>query len=49
MNTAHKIGRLKNRLNRCKIKLSDKDLGHEQRTKLVSRVSEIELQLKNVV
>lgn len=42
MNETHKIGKLRNRLNRCKKKLTDKDLGHEQKSKLVSRVSELE-------
>jgi hypothetical protein len=46
MNAAHKIGRLRNRLNRCKNKLTDKELGHDQRTRLTTRISELEKLLK---
>jgi len=42
MNTAHKLGKLKNRLNRCKKRLSDKEISSEQRGRLVQRQSELE-------
>lgn len=47
MNTAHKLGKLRNRLNRCKKRLSDKDLPGEQRGRLVQRQSELERLLNN--
>ena len=43
MNEKHKTNRLKNRLNRCKKRLSDKDLPSEQRTKVQQRLAELEL------
>ena len=42
MNTEHKTNNLKNRLNRCKKRLSDKDLPSEQRTKVQQRLAELE-------
>lgn len=47
MNEGHKLGKLRNRLNRCKKRLSDKDLPGEQRSRLVQRISELERVLKN--
>jgi len=46
MNAAHKLGKLKNRLNRCKKRLSDKELPTEQRGRIVQRQSELEQQLR---
>ena len=43
MNETHKTNKLKNRLNRCKKKLSEKDLPSEQRTKVQQRLAELEL------
>jgi len=45
MNAAHKIGKLKNRLNRLKKRLSDKDLPSEQRSRITQRLSELEAEL----
>lgn len=46
MNTGHKLGKLRNRLSRCKKRLSDKDLPGEQRSRIAQRVSELERELK---
>jgi len=43
MNEEHKTNKLRNRLNRCKKRLSDKDLPAEQRTKVQQRLAELEL------
>lgn len=45
MNTTHKAGKLKNRLNRCKKRLNDKDIPVEQKHRLSQRVLELEDQL----
>jgi hypothetical protein len=42
MNIAHIIGRKRNRLNRCKKRLSDKELGGVQRNQIVQRLAELE-------
>ena len=42
MNQAHKLGKLKNRLSRCKKRLSDKDLPSEQRSRVQQRLAELE-------
>ena len=44
MNAAHKTGKLKNRLNRLKKRLSDKDLPLEQKSRISQRLSELEFQ-----
>lgn len=44
MNAAHKVGLLKNRLNRCKKRLTDKDLPAEQRSRVSQRLAELEFQ-----
>jgi hypothetical protein len=46
MNAAHKVGKLKNHLNRCKKRLSDKDLPSDQRGRLVQRSAELEREVK---
>ena len=46
MNTAHKVGKLKNRLARCKKRLSDKDLPASQRNQIEQRLAELERELK---
>lgn len=43
MNETHIEGKLKNRLNRCKKRLSDKALPSEQRTRVQQRLSELEV------
>ena len=45
MNVAHKIGKLRNRLSRCKKRLSDKDLPGEQRSRIQQRMAELESEL----
>ena len=47
MNDSHKLGRKKNRLNRCRKRLSDKYLGSDQRNKIIQRQAELEFELKN--
>jgi hypothetical protein len=42
MNEEHKINKLRNRMNRCKKRLSDKDLPLEQRSKVSQRLAELE-------
>jgi hypothetical protein len=42
MNEEHKINKLKNRMNRCRKRLSDKDLPIEQRPKIQQRLAELE-------
>lgn len=44
MNAAHKVGKLKNRLNRCKKRLSDKELVTVQRNQITQRLTELEIQ-----
>ena len=44
MNESHKTGKLKNRLNRCKKRLSDKELPSEQRSRISQRLAELEAQ-----
>ncbi len=46
MNTAHKVGKLRNRLNRCKKRLTDKDLPSQQRKEIEQRLYELERELK---
>ena len=46
MNASHKIGKLRNRLNRLKRRLSDKELPSDQRGRIVQRQSELERELK---
>ena len=46
MNAAHKTGKLKNRLNRLKKRLADKELPSEQRTRISQRASELEVLFK---
>jgi hypothetical protein len=46
MNKAHALGKLRNRLKRCQKRLADKELGGEQRTRLVQRQSELTQLLK---
>jgi hypothetical protein len=46
MNNAHKLGKLRNRLNRCKKRLTDKMLTTEQRSMISSREAELKLELK---
>lgn len=46
MNTAHKVGKLRNRLKRCGKRLSSKELGSEQRNRIIQRQSELERQFK---
>jgi hypothetical protein len=45
MNAAHKIGKLKNRLNRLKKRLADKDLPSDQRSRVTQRLAELESQV----
>ena len=45
MNTAHKVGKLRNRLNRLKKRLSDKDLPTVQRSQISQRLAELESQV----
>ena len=45
MNTAHKQGKKKNRLNRCRKRLADKEIGGEQRARLVQRAAELEVEV----
>ncbi len=42
MNQSHKLGKLKNRLNRCKKRLSDKEISSEQRNRILQRLAELE-------
>jgi hypothetical protein len=46
MNDSHKECKLKNRLKRCQKRLSNKELGSEQRNRIIQRQSELERQLK---
>ena len=49
MNQAHKIGKSKNRLNRLKKKLEDKDhpiVEIERQNQIIKRITELENQLK---
>jgi len=46
MNEKHKIGKLKNRLNRLKKRLADKELPSDQRIRVSQRLAELEQQLK---
>jgi hypothetical protein len=46
MNEAHKIGKLKNRLKRCQKRLAVKELGLDQRARVVQRQAELERLLK---
>jgi len=46
MNASHKVGKLRNRLNRCKKRLSDKDLPSQQRKAIEQRQYELERELK---
>ena len=41
MNAAHIIGKKRNRLGRLQKKLSDKDMGGEQRNRVSARISEL--------
>jgi hypothetical protein len=45
MNESHKLGKLKNRLNRCKKRLTVKELTSEQRLRISQRLAELEAQL----
>jgi len=45
MNNAHKIGIKRNRLNRCKKRLTDKELGGVQRNQIAQRLAELEAEL----
>jgi len=49
MNQAHKLGKLKNRLNRCKKRLENKEhpvVEVERRDAISKRITELEAQLK---
>ena len=45
MNESEKLGRKKNRLNRCRKRLTDKDLPSEQRNRISQRAVELEVEL----
>ena len=45
MNESHKLNKLRNRLNRCKKRLSSKELTSEQRTRVQQRLAELEVQV----
>ena len=45
MNTAHKIGKLRNRLSRCRKRLSDEGLPIEQRSRISQRAAELETEI----
>jgi peptide subunit release factor 1 (eRF1) len=45
MNAAHIIGKKRNRLNRLQRRLTDKDMGGEQRNRMVARMSELTFEL----
>ena len=45
MHESEILGRKRNRLNRCKKRLTDKDLPNEQRTRLAQRAVELEIAL----
>jgi hypothetical protein len=46
MNEAHKTGKLRNRLKRCQKRLAAKELGSDQRARVVQRQNELEQLLK---
>jgi hypothetical protein len=46
MNEAHKIGKLRNRLKRCTKRLTSKELGSDQRNRIIQRQGELERLLK---
>jgi hypothetical protein len=46
MNAAHIVGKKRNRLKRCQKRLSSKELGTEQRSRIIQRQSELERELK---
>lgn len=47
MNDSHKLNKKKNRVSRCKKRLSDKYLTNEQRNRIIQRQAELELELRN--
>ena len=46
MNKGHKLSKIKNRINRCKKKIADKDIIPQQKHLLSSRLFELEDTLK---
>lgn len=48
MNVAHKIGKLRNRLSRCKKRLTDKEMPGDQRARVQQRAAELEAELSRV-
>ncbi|HOT89042.1 MAG TPA: hypothetical protein PL028_05830 [Bacteroidales bacterium] len=48
MNESHKIGKKRNRLNRCRKRLSSKELTSMQRIALEQRASELETELNRI-
>ena len=49
MNESHKLGKLKNRLVRCKKKLVDENTNSDQKSRIHQRISELETELKGKV
>ena len=45
MNVGHKLGKIRNRIGRCKKRLGDKDLPSEQRSRISQRLAELEATL----
>lgn len=45
MNQGHKVGKIRNRVGRCKKRLADKDLPSEQRSRVSQRLAELEAEL----
>jgi hypothetical protein len=46
MNAAHIVGKKRNRIGRCKKRLTSKELGALQRNRIIQRQSELERELK---
>lgn len=46
MNASHIIGKKKNRFNRCRKRLTDKELPTDQRSRVSQRMAELQLELK---
>ena len=47
MNQAHILGKKRNRLSRCNKRLSSKELGSDQRSRIIQRQSELERELNS--